>query len=193
MSRATDPEARAALRRDLLNKRRAWWNNAADREAADEALAQLLWPVLQQLEPGCLGVYWPLPGEFNPKALALQAREVLGCTLALPRAQKEPAAMHYQRWDGEQPTSRDEHGIACSDGAPVTPDVVLVPCLGHTRAAYRLGYGGGYFDRYLAAHPEVVALGLSWEGGELTSEQLTPGKHDIPLMAVFTPRAIWSD
>ncbi|MFN3617853.1 MAG: 5-formyltetrahydrofolate cyclo-ligase [Aquabacterium sp.] len=193
MAHAPLPDDRAALRRTLIQQRRAWWDNAATRTAADAALAELLWRVLEQLEPDCLGVYWALPGEFNPNTLALRAQQVLGCRLALPRSHKSPAEMHYQLWDGQPPTERDEHGIACAQGARVVPDVVLAPCVGHTRQAYRMGYGGGYFDRFLAAHPEVVAIGLSWEGGDLTSTSWTPGKHDVPLAAVITERNIWSD
>ena len=75
----------------------------------------------------------------------------------------------------------------------MVPDVVLAPCVGHSRQGYRMGYGGGYFDRFLASHPEVVAIGLSWEGGDLTTTSWAPGKHDVPLAAVITERNIWSD
>ena len=64
--------------------------------------------------------------------------------------------MHYRAGTGEQPMLRDECGIPSIDGPPVLPDVVLVPCLGYTASGYRLGYGGGYFDRWLAAYPQVV-------------------------------------
>ncbi len=185
-------EDRTNLRRELQKKRRDWWDNAADRDVADAALGERLWQVLQQLEPDCLGLYWALPGEFNPNALALQAQRLLGCRLALPRARKSPPSMAYQLWDGQPPSERDDHGIACASGAPVTPDVVLVPCVGHTHDGYRLGYGGGYFDRYLAAHPEVVSIGLGWEVGDIPPERWTAGKHDIPLMVVITERHTWS-
>jgi len=61
-----------------------------------------------------------------------------------------------------------------------------VPCVGFTEEALRLGYGGGYFDRYLAAHPEVTALGVAWEIGRLSLQQLEAAPHDQPLVAVVT-------
>mgnify|MGYP003693774087 CR=1 FL=1 len=73
--------------------------------------------------------------------------------------------MHYRLWDGQAPRSVDECGIPSSDGAPVAPDVVLVPCVGFTASGFRLGYGGGYFDRWLAAHPQVCAVGVALVGG----------------------------
>ncbi len=141
---------------------------------------------LEQLEPGCLGVYWPLMGEFNPRDAALQAKALWGCRLALPFAHKSPREMHYRGWAGDTPAHRDECGIWTTQGEPQAPDVVLVPCLGFTSEGFRLGYGGGYFDRYLAAHPEVTAIGLGWELGRLTTEVLQPQEHDQPLIGVIT-------
>ena len=108
------------------------------------------------LEPELLGVYWPMRSEFN--ALAMFAADTLLATypLALPFARKQPVEMHYRRWNGAVPALRDECGIFTSEGAPAVPDVVLVPCLGFTRAGFRLGYGGGYFDRWMAAHPQEL-------------------------------------
>lgn len=182
---------RTSLRRALLAARKTWWASEAA-AAAHDALAQRLWDALVQLEPTCLGVYWALPGEFNPNSLALKAQRTFGCTLALPTSQKNPPAMHYRLWDGQPPRATDDHGIACADGREVRPDVLLVPCVGHTAGAIRLGYGGGYFDRYLAAHPEAVAIGLSWEIGLLPADQLVAQAHDVPLMAVITERNTWS-
>jgi 5-formyltetrahydrofolate cyclo-ligase len=64
---------------------------------------------------------------------------------------------------------------------------VLVPCLGFTREGYRLGYGGGYFDRWLAAHPGVTAVGLAWSVGECT---FAVEPHDLPLAVVITEREL---
>ena len=63
--------------------------------------------------------------------------------------------MEFRRWDGGAPALADECGIGSSDGAVVVPDVLVVPCVGFTDAGHRLGYGGGYYDRWLAAHRDV--------------------------------------
>jgi 5,10-methenyltetrahydrofolate synthetase len=77
-------------------------------------------------------------------------------------------------------------------GKPVVPDVVLVPCVGFTPEGYRLGYGGGYFDRYLAAHPGVTVIGVAWEQARVSREELAPQAHDLPLMAVVTEARVWT-
>ena len=68
----------------------------------------------------------------------------------------------------------------------VDPDLVLVPCVGHAAGNYRLGYGGGYFDRFLAAHPHVTTIGVSWSFAALGEADFTPQPHDIPLTVMVT-------
>ena len=64
--------------------------------------------------------------------------------------------------------------------------------MGYTREGFRLGYGGGYFDRFLAAHPEVTAVGVAWSHAELSMVELAPQAHDLPLIGVVTDAAVWS-
>lgn len=181
---------RATWRRQLLQSRRDWATTDAAR-AAQAELEDRLWSVLEQLEPICLGVYWPIQGEFNPRNIACQAQEAWGTRLALPEASKSPVAMHFLPWDGQEPTRQDACGIPTGEGKPVVPDVILVPCVGFTEDAHRLGYGGGYFDRYLAAHPEVTALGVAWHQAKLPNGALQPAAHDQPLVAVVTEHDTW--
>ncbi len=129
-----------------------------------------------------MGLYWPLPGEFDAPAFLVDHPQP-GVALALPFAHKG-GAMHFRRWDGKTPPqSVDEMGIPSPTGEVVDPDVVLVPCLGFTREGYRLGYGGGYFDRWLAAHPGATAVGLAWSVGEC---QFAVAPHDQPLAVLLT-------
>ncbi len=191
MSLNTAIDARPALRQRLLTERRAWAATAAG-ELAQQALEARLMSVLAQLEPDCLGLYWPMPGEFNPRGAAQAALAQWPCTLALPFAQKNPVEMHFRPWNGQEPTTRDGCGIPSPEGKAVVPDVVLVPCVGFTPEGWRLGYGGGYFDRFLAAHPEVTAIGVAWDLGQLDMATLAPQEHDKPLMAVLTESNTWS-
>ena len=182
---------RPALRRRLLAAHQAWCASP-EGEAAQGQLEQRLLDVLAQLEPDVLGVYWPMKGEFNPRTLALRAQAQWDCRLALPFAQREPVAMHFRPWDGGELSSVDECGLPSPAGKPVVPDVVLVPCVGFTPEGFRLGYGGGYFDRYLAAHPGVTVIGVAWEQARLSAVELAPQAHDLPLMAVVTEVQVWS-
>jgi 5-formyltetrahydrofolate cyclo-ligase len=100
--------------------------------------------------------------------------------------------MHYRRWDGRAPTIRDECGIPSSDGEVVVPDVVIVPCVGFTDDGFRLGYGGGYFDRWLAAHRGVTAVGVAWSLGRLGPDEFHPGPQDLPLSLIVTEHGVVS-
>ena len=155
-------------------------------DAAHAALGTHLAAVIARLEPQCLGVYWAIRSEFNA-AVALGAD--LACaqlSWALPYTRRTPREMHYRRWDRQSPTLHDECGIPASSGAPVVPDVVLVPCVGFTAQGYRLGYGGGYFDRWMAAHPHVTAVGVAWSFNRIDAEAFAVEPHDQPLILVVT-------
>jgi 5-formyltetrahydrofolate cyclo-ligase len=169
---------RPTLRRELLAARRDFAASPAF-QTAQAAVAEALQGLLAQLEPELLGVYWPLAGEFDPG--------VLPFARALPFARRDPAEMVFRRWDGAEPAAKDECGIATSSGAVAVPDVVLVPCVGFTREGFRLGYGGGYFDRWLAAHPGVTTIGLAWSGGET---HFAVEAHDRALTLILTEREL---
>lgn len=176
------PHERTALRAQLLAARSAWMVTPAA-HAATAALGHHLIEVLEQLDPQCLGLYWPLAGEFNAATPILAHPFEEPLQWALPFACKSPVRMDYRRWDGSAPTVRDECGIKSSGGAVLVPDVVLVPCVGFTREGYRLGYGGGYFDRWLSRHPGVTAIGVAWSIGET---QFSVAPHDQALTLVLT-------
>lgn len=179
------PKDRIALRRRLIDTRKAWADSPQGL-AAQAQLTQRLQAVLAQLEPDCLGVYWAIQGEFNPLDLARQALSQRGTRLALPSAHKQPVSMDYLPWDGTEPTVRDACGIPTGAGKPLVPDVILVPCVGFTDEGFRLGYGGGYFDRYLAQHPEVTAIGVAWAHAHIPSAAFQTAAHDQPLMVIVT-------
>ncbi len=155
---------------------------------AEAALARELRALVAELEPQCLGLYWPQRAEFNaPAALAADAGLAISA-LALPFARRTPPQMHYRAWDGTPPSLRDECGIPSPEGAAVVPDVVLVPCVGYTESGFRLGYGGGYFDRWLAAHPHVCAVGVAWSGSRIDEAEFAPLAHDVRLALIVTER-----
>jgi 5-formyltetrahydrofolate cyclo-ligase len=184
-SAPSDP--RRALRQRLCSARNAF---IAGTPAAPSALAEHLSLVLAELQPTCLGLYWALQSEFNAAAACFGDMALASTTVALPYARRSPRHMEYRSWDRGEPALRDECGIPTSDGPPVLPDVVLVPCVGFTAAGYRLGYGGGYFDRWLAAHPHVTAVGIAWSVGELSEVELAAQPHDHPLTLIVTEQGV---
>ncbi|SEL49522.1 5,10-methenyltetrahydrofolate synthetase [Roseateles sp. YR242] len=185
----TWPHERNELRRALLARRREWWATPEARLAEDRLGEQLL-ALLRQLEPLSLGLYWPLEGEFNAADWARAHKLDTSLQLALPFARKvgeAPVPMTFHRWDGQTPTVKDDCGIPSSTGPVLIPEVLLVPCLGFTREGYRLGYGGGYFDRWLEKHPGVTTIGVAWACGEAPFE-VQP--HDQPLTIVLTEKEV---
>jgi 5-formyltetrahydrofolate cyclo-ligase len=180
---------RQALRRHLRAEREHFAAGAGF-AAAHDALAVHLAAVLARLEPQCLGLYWAIRSEFNAAVALGDDVNCINMPWALPFTRREPREMHYRAWDRRPPTLLDECRIPASDGAPVLPDVVLVPCVGFTRAGYRLGYGGGYFDRFMAAHPHVTAVGVAWSGAEVDAEAFGVQPHDQPLMLVVTEQGV---
>ena len=146
--------------------------------------------MLRELEPDRLGLYWPIRSEFNAaSALAVDIGHSKW-PLALPFTRRMPKAMDYRVWDGAEPTVFDECGIRSSDGAVVVPDVLLVPCVGFTVDGYRLGYGGGYFDRWLALHPGVTCVGVAWSCTQLEAGAYEPQPHDQALTLIVTERGV---
>jgi 5,10-methenyltetrahydrofolate synthetase len=190
----TNP-ARRALRTGLLEQREQFMAGPLAAAAADSLLHHLQ-AVLAALEPQCLGLYWPRRSEFNA-VNALSADKGMAdlpanLPLALPFAEREPVRMHYRLWDGDQPTEVDGCGIPTSNGAEVVPDVVLIPCVGFTEENFRLGYGGGYFDRWLAQHPHVTAVGIAWSGSMIASSVFDAQPHDVELALIVTEHGVVS-
>jgi 5,10-methenyltetrahydrofolate synthetase len=186
----TDPATRRAELRTRLRAERQQFALSGPFEAAQQALGHHLAAVVAQLEPQNLGLYASIRSEFNA-VVALGADPYCDkLPWALPYCVRAPREMHYRQWDRKAAMVPDECGIASAAGPMVVPDVVLVPCVGHAQGNYRLGYGGGYFDRFLAAHPHVTTIGVSWSFAALGEADFTPQSHDIPLMVMVIEQGI---
>jgi 5-formyltetrahydrofolate cyclo-ligase len=183
------------LRTGLLEQREQFMAGPLA-DAAARSLAHHVQTVLAALEPQCLGLYWPQRSEFNaapePSADKGMAKLPVNLPLALPFAERTPVRMHYRAWDGARPAAVDGCGIPCSTGALVVPDVVLIPCVGFTEENFRLGYGGGYFDRWLAEHPHVTAVGIAWSGNMIGTDAFDAQSHDVPLALIVTEHGVVS-
>ena len=179
------PAARRALRQRLLAERDAFLASPAA-AAAIVALGAALREVLAELEPDCLGLYCAFRSEFNASAALAADPRFADLPLALPYARRVPKAMEFRRWDRSTPSVPDECGIGSCAGAVVVPDVLIVPCVGFTDAGHRLGYGGGYYDRWLAANPEATAIGVAWSWSRVDLATFAARPHDIPLALIVT-------
>jgi 5,10-methenyltetrahydrofolate synthetase len=146
---------------------------------------------LGRLKPGIvLSFYWPMKGEMDFRSFAT-ALHGDGVRLALPVVATPRAPLEFRIWG---PGAEMERGIwnipqpAVRD--TVVPDVALAPVVGFDRSCYRLGYGGGYFDRTLAAlgarRPFVIGVGLAMQ--EIAS--IHPQPHDIALDVIVTEQSV---
>lgn len=149
-------------------------------------------PVLELVPEGAaIALYHAGPGEAPASGYAKFFLEQ-GHPVALPWFAGRDAAMtfraHSDPFDGED-LSPGPFGPQPVDAAPeVVPNVLFVPLLAFTARGQRLGQGGGHYDRWLAAHPQAVAIGLGWDVQEVDALPHEP--HDAPLRAVVTPTRI---
>jgi 5-formyltetrahydrofolate cyclo-ligase len=116
-----------------------------------------------------------------------------GHPIALPRVTTLDQPMEFRRHTDPHEESDLEAGVwglrQPGAGAPVvTPEVLFMPLVGFTAKGDRLGQGGGYYDRYLAAHPQTVAIGMAWDVQEVP--ELPTELHDIRLSAIVTPTRV---
>ncbi|MRR51927.1 MAG: 5-formyltetrahydrofolate cyclo-ligase, partial [Rhodocyclaceae bacterium] len=113
-----------------------------------------------------------------------------GWRLALPVVTIPNAPLAFRAWTPATATSKDRYGIPTPlDGDWLTPTVLLLPLVAFDNAGYRLGYGGGYFDRTLAAMvPSPLAVGLGFELARVPS--IHPEPHDMRLDAIITEAGV---
>ncbi|MFM1989326.1 MAG: hypothetical protein RJA99_2283 [Pseudomonadota bacterium] len=182
-----DP-ARTALRQALLDARRR--STEPGRRAANEALVERLDALLGDLSGEVVALYWPIRGE--PSLDPLPERWLrAGARLALPVVDAPRAPMRFLDWTPEAPMERGVWGIPRPAVEVVLrPTVLVVPCVGFTADADRLGYGGGFYDRSLAVldtdgGSPPRAVGVAWDDALIDGFEPLP--TDRPLDAVVTP------
>nr|GEU28354.1 hypothetical protein [Tanacetum cinerariifolium] len=162
-SEATAPSApgKADLRQQLLTARRAI--DAATRAQWDGAIARQVVAWWQANRPATLGVYWPLQGEPDLSAAYAQL-ERLGARLLLPVVVARDAALEFSDWRVGEAMVKDAMGVAVPADLRLRayPAALLVPCLGFNAGGYRLGYGGGFYDRTLARAPRPHTVGIAY-------------------------------
>jgi 5-formyltetrahydrofolate cyclo-ligase len=176
------------LRRAELIARRAAVDDATRAAWSERAEARLL-ALLRGLAPGTLGFYWPIRGEFDARG-AVTALLAEGWRAALPVIERPKAPMIFRAWTPEADMIPGLFGIPVPEADDeVRPDIVLAPLVGFDAAKYRLGYGGGYFDRTLAAmRPRPFAVGIGFEIARLDS--VRPQPFDLPMDCIVTDEAV---
>lgn len=166
-----------------------------------------------------IGAYWPIKGEFDPlpslyrwQEDAISKQDLLSNTalaqaeqaqlatesiaarsprkIGLPVVDKVHKTLTFHAWYPGCPMESDAYGIPKPKGTEVVvPTLLFVPCLGYGPGGYRLGYGGGFYDRTLATlQPRPFTVGLGFTQGWLPD--LEPEAHDVPLDALLNDNGV---
>ncbi len=132
-----------------------------------------------------IGAYAAVGSEADILPL-LAASLGAGQSLALPCFTARDTPMLFRSWSPRDALETGPYKVPQprADTAPVTPDLLMMPLLGFDRALNRIGQGGGHYDRYCAAHPQAVRVGIAWDVQEI---DLVPTEAtDVPLNAILT-------
>jgi len=178
---------RAALRGEKLAARMSL--GADSRLALSARIEAHLLQLLTPLAPRTLAYCASVRGEFDAQALVSLLIE-RGWRAAMPIVEAPDAPMSFRHWTPGVAMNVDRYGIPIpAEGEAVTPDIVLLPLVAFDRQGFRLGYGGGYFDRTLAALvPRPLSIGVGFELARV--EDIRPLQHDIRLDAIVTEAGI---
>ena len=190
-----------------------------DRLAKAELLQRVMRIWLVGSPHEVIGAYWPIKGEFDPlpalyrwqedailnldsdsnKPLAqvdvvqLATESIAARSprkIGLPVVDKVHKTLVFHAWYPGCPMEEDAYGIPKpKDTEVVVPTLLFVPCVGYGPGGYRLGYGGGFYDRTLATlQPKPVTVGLGYTQGWLPD--LEPEAHDMALDALLNDNGV---
>jgi len=144
-----------------------------------------------------IGAYWPIKGEFDPLPALHRWKEdgeLQGGPqrkrIGLPVVNKLHKTMTFHAWYPGCPMEEDAYGILKPKATElVAPTLLFVPCVGYAAGGYRLGYGGGFYDRMLATlEPKPFTVGLGFTQSYL--DEFEHEAHDVPLDAILNDNGV---
>ncbi|MGH1418743.1 MAG: 5-formyltetrahydrofolate cyclo-ligase [Hyphomicrobiaceae bacterium] len=178
---------------DMRETAKAWRAEAAGTDAARDATQGLAATGLLELasaehDGATISGYFSMPEELDTKPL-LGALHAQGFKLALPVIVAKAMPLIFRTWVPGDDMTTAKWGIRePHDSQPeVDPDIVLVPLLAFDKRGFRLGYGGGYYDRTLEKLRNikpVLAIGLAFDEQEV--DAVPHDSYDQRLDMVFT-------
>ena len=179
---------RRAERQRLLAEREAV--EPAQRMARNVEITGYLeagFPLLQHMT---VGFCWPFRGEFDARHL-LRSLRVQGARGALPEVVERKAPLVFREWWPGVATTPGVYDLPVPDDTNVVqPHALLIPPVGFDARGYRLGYGGGFFDRTLAACAvQPLKIGVAFELSRMPT--IHPQPHDIPMDFIVTEAGIF--
>jgi len=131
--------------------------------------------------------FWPLDTEIDIRPF-LDTLHQRGHPVLLPETPSRGNPLIFRHWQPGCTMIAERFGTQRPDGPTGIPDLLFMPLLAFDRAGHRLGYGGGYYDRTLAALPYAIAVGCAYAAQELDS--VPAGPYDARLHAVATEHGV---
>lgn len=188
MSDATIEEAKAALR-TTAHKKRAAFHPSMRLEAA-KAAAGHFFEHVPIAKGEVVAGYWPIRDEMDVMTVIARLMDA-GQPVCLPVVLGDEQPLELRVWQDGAPLYEAGFGtLAPPEEAPrAQPDVILMPLLGFDKNGTRLGYGGGYYDRTLAAlpkRPRLIGFAFALQEMDLIPREA----HDVPLDAIVTERGV---
>ncbi|MGG7566166.1 5-formyltetrahydrofolate cyclo-ligase [Rhodovulum sp. DZ06] len=176
-------DAKAAARAAAFAARREAHRNAAAHAVA--AAGHLLSLLAEDAARGAMiAGYMPIRTEIDPRP-AMEALHRAGARLCLPVVEGDGLPLSFRRWTPGAPLVEGAFkALVPQEETPADPDVLILPLVAFDRRGMRLGYGGGFYDRTLAARPGLRAIGFAHAAQE--AEALPTEATDMPLDAVAT-------
>lgn len=179
-------EAKRAMRREATARRR----ELAAPDDAGPLLVDNLLGAGAVPDGAPVSGFWPIGSEID-MAPVLRALAARGHAVALPVVVGRDRPLVFRAWREGDEMAEGPYGIREPlESAPeIAPRALLVPLLAFDRAGYRLGYGGGFYDRSLAMLREggrAIAIGAAWAAQEVPA--VPHDQHDQPLDWMLTER-----
>jgi 5,10-methenyltetrahydrofolate synthetase len=195
----TNNDGKALEKKALREKLLAQRLSLPDRRQRSDLLQQVMRIWLVGRQEIVIGAYWPIKGEFDPLPALHRWKEDGELIdqpeprrIGLPVVDKVHKTLTFHVWYPGCQMEEDAYGIPKpKDTEIIVPTLLFVPCLGYGPGGYRLGYGGGFYDRTLATlQPKPFTVGLGFTHGYL--DELDPEAHDVPLDAILNDNgAVW--
>lgn len=158
---------------------------AGERRGLSDRIARELDQRLGDLSGKVVAAYLPFRGEPDLR-FWIEGLSMRGATAALPVVVAPRSPLVFRTWSRGEPLQPGVWNIPVPAGGEIaTPDVVIAPVVGYDAACYRLGHGGGFYDRTLAAlQSRPYILGVGYE--RLGIRTIYPQTYDVPMDAIVT-------
>ncbi|MFS8113792.1 5-formyltetrahydrofolate cyclo-ligase [Rhizobium jaguaris] len=181
------PAWRKTERERLIDERKSLLS--AQREEFTRLIATYLDHVIADVAGRHISMYWPFLGEPDLRGW-MAAATSRGAICLLPVVVAKRTPLIFRSWKMGERLERGIWNIPVpADGNEAIPDVVIAPLVGFDTNCFRLGYGGGYFDRTLAhLDRKPLAIGVGFESQKIKT--IHPLAHDIPMDVIVTDAGV---